>query len=368
MTNQLKKQPLKRVLIMAGGTGGHVFPALAVARAFAEQGAEIKWLGTRAGIESRIVPEAGIDICYLDVAGVRGQGVKRLLMAPLKIAAAVWQVLRIIKAFKPDLVLGMGGFVTGPGGIGAWLSRTPLCIHEQNAVAGFTNRILARFARHVFEAFPGTFPEFAHKVTTTGNPVRKEIVAMEDPDTRFLKRHGPIHVLILGGSQGAVALNNVVPEAFAKMKSREQFVIRHQAGGKNLDIASKKYQQQDVQAEVLPFIENMQEAYGWADVVICRSGALTVAELAAAGVGSLLVPYPHAVDDHQTKNGEYLANQGAAILVQQHELEPETLKKIMVDKLANREDLLRMAKKARQLALTEATQQVVKGCEEVVYA
>ncbi|MDX1695234.1 MAG: undecaprenyldiphospho-muramoylpentapeptide beta-N-acetylglucosaminyltransferase, partial [Ketobacteraceae bacterium] len=298
----MTERALQRVLIMAGGTGGHVFPGLAVAKAFQEKGAEIKWLGTRAGIEARVVPAEQIDIVYLDVAGVRGQGIKRLLMAPLKIASAVWQVLRLIRQFKPDLVLGMGGFVTGPGGIGAWLSRTPLCIHEQNAIAGFTNRMLAKIANHVFEAFPGTFPEYPHKVTTTGNPVRQEIADLEAPEDRFLNRHGPIHVLILGGSQGAVALNNVVPEAFAKMKNRDQFVIRHQAGGKNHEIASRKYAELGVEAEVVPFIENMQDAYGWADVVICRSGALTVAELAAAGVGSLLVPYPHAVDDHQTRN------------------------------------------------------------------
>lgn len=360
-------QPLQRVLIMAGGTGGHVFPALAVAKAFQEKGAEIRWLGTRSGIESRIVPENGIELVYLDVAGVRGQGIKRLLMAPLKIVSAIWQVLRLIRNFKPDLVLGMGGFVTGPGGIGAWLSRTPLCIHEQNAVAGFTNRVLARFAKRVFEAFPGTFPELARKVVTTGNPVRTEIAEIADPELRLREREGPIHVLILGGSQGAVALNDLVPQAFAAMDEPGQFMIRHQAGGKNHEAASKKYQAFGVKAEVLPFIDDMQAAYAWADIVICRSGALTVAELAAAGVGSLLVPYPFAVDDHQTRNGDYLASRGAAILIQQKDLEPNMLKRVITEKLSDRAELLRMAKAARSLALVEATRQVVEGCEEVVH-
>ena len=363
----MSRQPLKKVLVMAGGTGGHVFPALAVAKAFQEKGAEIRWLGTRAGIESRVVPANQIEIVYLDVAGVRGQGLKRLLTAPLKIAAAVVQVLRLIREFKPDLVLGMGGFVTGPGGMGAWLSGTPLCIHEQNAVAGFTNRVLARFARRIFEAFPGTFAGLGEKVVTTGNPVRREIAEIVAPEQRFAERQGPIRVLILGGSQGAVALNNMVPEAFAAINEPARFEIRHQAGGKNHEQARARYETLGVPAEVLPFIEDMKAAYEWADVVICRSGALTVAELAAAGVGSLLVPYPHAVDDHQTRNGEYLSGNGAAILIQQKDLQTETLKKVILENFSDREALLRMAQNARKLALVEATQQVVEGCEEVVY-
>lgn len=364
----MNRAPLKRVLIMAGGTGGHVFPALAAAKAFQDKGAEVKWLGTKAGIESRIVPDSGIEICYLNVAGVRGQGIKRLLLAPFKIAKAVLQVLMLIRQFKPDLVLGMGGFVTGPGGIGAWLSRTPLCIHEQNAIAGFTNKVLARFATKVFEAFPNTFPELGHKVITTGNPVRSEIVAIDAPEKRFLDRKGPIHVLVLGGSQGAVALNEIVPEAFAQMNAKDAFIIRHQAGGKNQQAAHERYEQLDVAATVEPFIENMQEAYAWADLVICRSGALTVAELAAAGVASVLIPYPYAVDDHQTKNGEYLANQGAAILIQQKDLQASKLKQVLIEKLSDREDLLKMANAARGLALVQATDKVITGCEEAVYA
>lgn len=364
----MSRKPLKRVLVMAGGTGGHVFPALAVAKAFEEQGAEIKWLGTRAGIESEIVPKNNIDIFYLDIAGVRGQGMKRLVLAPFKIAFAILKVLQLIRTFKPDLVLGMGGFVTGPGGIGAWLSGTPLCIHEQNAVAGFTNKVLAKFSKRVFEAFPNTFVDIRQKVQTTGNPVRKEIVEIPAPSARFVEREGPINVLILGGSQGALALNQVVPEAFAKIENKDLFVIRHQAGGRNLDVAKQKYEQQGVNADVLPFIDDMQQAYAWADVVICRSGALTVAELAAAGVGSLLVPYPFAVDDHQTKNGEYLANNGAAILVQQSELKAQELKEVIIEHFSDRIELIKMAEAARKLALVNATNDVMQGCEEVVYA
>lgn len=362
----MSQSSLKKVLVMAGGTGGHVFPALAVAKALQEKGVDIKWLGTRAGIESRIVPENNIDIVYLDVAGVRGQGIRRLLFAPFKIARGILQVLSLIRDYQPDLVLGMGGFVTGPGGIGAWLSRTPLCIHEQNAVAGFTNRVLARFANRVFQAFPNTFA--SSKVTTTGNPVRREMTQSDEPTERFMHRTGPIHVLVLGGSQGAVALNETVPEAFARLANQDQFVIRHQAGGRNLQQAQKKYQSLQVSADVVPFIDDMKAAYHWADVVICRSGALTVAELAAVGVGALLVPYPYAVDDHQTKNAEYLANHGAALLIQQSELQPETLENVLMEKLSDRAELLRMAQLAKELALPNATHDVISGCEEVVYA
>ena len=360
--------PLKKVLVMAGGTGGHVFPALAMAKAFKAKGAQIMWLGTETGIEARVVPSNGIDIYFLDVAGVRGQGLKRLLMAPLKIMLSVLQVLRLIRRFKPDLVLGMGGFVTGPGGLGAWLSGTPLCIHEQNAIPGFTNKVLTKFSRKVFQAFPETFVGLGSKVLTTGNPVRAEIAALPVPEKRFIDRHGAIRVLILGGSQGAVALNEVVPKAFGLMANKEQFVIRHQAGGNNLEPTKQNYQDHKVCAEVIPFIEKMDEAYAWADVVICRSGALTVAELAAAGVGSLLVPYPYAVDDHQTKNGEYLAENGAGILVQQAALQAEELKQVILEKFTDRTELLLMAQAARKLALVNATHDVMNGCEEVVYA
>lgn len=354
----------KTVMVMAGGTGGHVFPALAAAKQFQEQGFSVIWLGTRAGIESDIVPKAGIEICYLDVAGVRGQGFKRLLFAPLKIARSIFSVLNIVKQRKPILVLGMGGFVTGPGGIGAWLSRTPLFIHEQNAIAGFTNKVLARFATKVFQAFPETFA--GKKVLTTGNPVRKEIYALGEPEQRLINRTGQLQILILGGSQGAVALNELVPEAFALLKGKVDFSIRHQAGGKNLEKTKAVYQSHQVDADVTPFIDDMAEAYAWADLVICRSGALTVCELAAAGVPALLIPYPHAVDDHQTRNGEYLVKQGAAVLVQQRVLTAKMLAELIEQQLADRKALLKMAQNARKAAVFNATEQVVMQSLEAI--
>lgn len=357
-------QAMQRVLITAGGTGGHVFPALAAAKQFQEQGVEVRWVGTRQGIESRIVPSNNIAIEYLDVAGVRGQGVKRLLMAPIKILLAIIRVMSIIRNFKPDAVLGMGGFVTGPTGVGAWLCGCPLFIHEQNAVAGFTNRLLSRLARHVFQAFPGAFAQ-SGKVETTGNPVRKEIAALPDPAQRYDDRTGPVRFLILGGSQGAVGLNEKVPQALAQVQGRLDFVVRHQAGAKNLESAQAFYRDAGVQAEVVPFIEDMAAAYGWADAVICRSGALTVAELAAAGVAALLVPYPHAVDDHQTRNGEYLSHHGAALLVQQRDMTPESLAALIVESFSDRAQMKAMAIRARGLAAQDATGKVVRACMEV---
>ena len=357
-------RPMQRILITAGGTGGHVFPALAAAKQFQAQGIEVRWVGTRQGIEARIVPANGIAIDYLDVAGVRGQGLKRLLLAPLKILRAIIQVMGLIRQYKPDAVLGMGGFVTGPTGVGAWLSGCPLCIHEQNAIAGFTNKQLARLARQIFQAFPDTFAA-SGKLKTTGNPVREEIIGLSDTATRYDQRSGALQILVLGGSQGAVALNEQVPQALALLQGKLDFVVRHQAGPKNQASAQQFYQQAGVQAEVIPFIEDMASAYAWADLVICRSGALTVCELAAAGVASLLVPFPYAVDDHQTGNAEYLSRNGAALLVQQRDLTPQALANLLLESLSQREQLKSMAIKARSLAIRDATQRVVAGCMEV---
>ncbi len=355
---------VQRVLVTAGGTGGHVFPALAAAKMFQEQGVEVRWLGTPHGIEATIVPANNIAIDYLDVSGVRGQGLVRLLLAPLKIVRAVVRVMQVIRQYQPDAVLGMGGFVTGPTGIGAWLSGCPLFIHEQNAIAGFTNKVLAKFARRVFQAFPSTFAD-SGKVETTGNPVRKEIAALEAPQTRYEKHDGPIRFLILGGSQGAVALNERVPQALAQLKGKLDFVVKHQAGAKNIKTAERFYQEAGVNAEVIPFIDDMAAAYGWADAVICRSGALTVSELAAAGVAALLVPFPFAVDDHQTRNGEYLSANGAAKLVQQKDMTTESLADLLLQSFADRQQLKQMAVKARELAMTDATRKVVQQCLEV---
>lgn len=357
---------LSRVLIMAGGTGGHVFPALATARFLQQQGVEIQWLGTPAGIESRIVPDAQIHINYIDVAGVRGQGIMRLLAAPLKIFRAVMQARAVIQKFKPDCVIGMGGFVTGPGGVAAFLSGVPLFIHEQNAVPGFTNRMLSHISRRVMQAFPDTFPP-SSKVLTTGNPVRSEIASMPAPEQRWQHRDGRTRLLIVGGSQGAVALNKILPEAFSLL-NHQQFEIMHQTGQKDAEPTRERYQSFGVEANVIPFIADMAAAYQWADAVICRSGALTVSELAAAGVGALLVPYPFAVDDHQTKNAEFLVKGGAAQLVQQKELTPIVLADLIKNRFSEQASLKSMALAARRLAQPDATEKLVHACVEALHA
>jgi UDP-N-acetylglucosamine--N-acetylmuramyl-(pentapeptide) pyrophosphoryl-undecaprenol N-acetylglucosamine transferase len=351
---------VKSVVVMAGGTGGHVFPALAVAEALRAKGIRIHWLGTRAGIEAELVPARGLDITYLDVSGVRGQGMARLLLAPFKIMRAVISAMRTLRAVQADCVIGLGGYVTGPGGVAARLLGKPLIIHEQNAVAGFTNRQLSRMATRVLEAFPSAFPA-SEKVQCVGNPVRAEIAALPVPEQRFAGRDGALRILVMGGSQGAVALNELVPEALAIIAKTIPVEIRHQAGKKNTEKAQARYQAVGVHADVLPFINDMAAIYGWADVVVCRSGALTVSELAAAGVGSVLIPYPFAVDDHQTANGRYLSEAGAALLFSQQGLTAATLADALLP-LMNRDALLSMAQKARARAQPESTDTVVAAC------
>lgn len=346
---------VKRVVVMAGGTGGHVFPGLAVADALKAKGVEVHWLGTAAGIEAELVPAKGFAITYLNVSGLRGQGVKRLLQAPFKLLIAVAAAMRLFRQLNADAVIGLGGYVTGPGGVAAWLSGRPLFIHEQNAVAGFTNGLLSKIAKQVLEAFPAAFNASA-KVIHTGNPVRADIANLPAPENRFAERSEAIRILVLGGSQGAVALNKLVPEALSKIG--QPLVIRHQAGKKNFEAASAYYQSLGLKADVLPFIDDMAAMYGWADLIICRSGALTVSEIAAAGVASVLIPFPFAVDDHQTANARYLSDAGAALLLQQKDLDAEKLV-ATIQPLLNREKLLDMAKKARQLAKPDATALVV---------
>lgn len=351
---------VKSVVVMAGGTGGHVFPALAVAEALRARGVAIHWLGTRAGIEAELVPARGFGITYLEVSGVRGQGLKRLLLAPFKILLAVVKAMQALKAVQADVVIGLGGYVTGPGGVAARLLGKPLLIHEQNAIAGFTNRQLSLIASQVLEAFPGAFAPAA-KVKCVGNPVRAEIAALPAPAERFAGRDGALRVLVLGGSQGAVALNELVPEALAQLVATKDLVIRHQAGKKNADKARAKYAALGVTAEVLPFIDDMAAMYAWADLVVCRSGALTVSELACAGVASVLIPYPFAVDDHQTANGRFLSEAGAARLFRQQDLTAASLA-AELGHLLDRETLLTMAAAARALAQPEATDTVVQAC------
>jgi UDP-N-acetylglucosamine--N-acetylmuramyl-(pentapeptide) pyrophosphoryl-undecaprenol N-acetylglucosamine transferase len=342
---------------MAGGTGGHVFPALAVARQLQAQGICVKWLGTRRGLEAEVVPAAGFEID----------------LAPFKLVVAMLQSMLIILRHRPVAVLGVGGFVTGPGGVMSRLLGRPLVIHEQNAIAGLTNRWLSRIASRVLEAFPGTFDVACHAIYT-GNPVRDDIAALPSLVERFAGRDDePLRLLVLGGSLGAKALNEIVPAAQAQMvPDLPPPRVRHQSGRRHLDDTCRIYRELGLQAEVVPFINDMAEAYGWADLVICRAGALTIAELAAAGVAAILVPYPYAVDDHQTYNAAYLAEQGAALVMQQQDLTPATLCKALqelfgTDIRTARATLQVMAQKARQLALPDATQQVAKHCLEVAY-
>jgi UDP-N-acetylglucosamine--N-acetylmuramyl-(pentapeptide) pyrophosphoryl-undecaprenol N-acetylglucosamine transferase len=352
------------VLITAGGTGGHVYPALAVARGLIELGVPVLWLGTRRGLEARVVPAAGIRIAWVSVSGLRGKGVLRWITAPFRLSLALMQALAVVLRHRPRAVLGMGGFVAGPGGLAAWLLRRPLVIHEQNAVPGLTNRLLSRLASRVLEGFPGTFPA-ARRAICTGNPVRAEISRLSEPMSRLQGRSGPLRLLVLGGSQGAQALNAILPETLNCMDPVERPEVWHQAGPRNIDSARRAYRRAELEARVEAYIEDMAEAYAWADVVLCRSGALTVAELAAAGVASLLVPFPHAVDDHQSANARFLAEAGAAVLLPQDGLTPTRLATQLAKLRQEPSRVLEMAVAARALACPEATADVVRCCLEV---
>lgn len=343
------------VLICAGGTGGHVFPALAVAARLRELGHAVTWMGAPDSFESQRVPEAGFPIELVRVSGLRGKGVMKLLSAPLLLLRALADARKAMNKVQPNVVLGMGGFAAGPGGLAAWLRRTPLVIHEQNAAAGLTNRLLARLAHTVLQAFPNTFKS---KAQTVGNPVRAGFAELPSPATRVAAA-GAARVLVVGGSLGAKALNQIVPQALALMPATVRPAVRHQAG-RTLAVAQANYAEAaDVQASVEAFITDMPTAYAAADLVICRSGASTIAELSAAGCASLLVPYPFAVDDHQTANARYLADAGAALLIQERELTPQRLAAELQKLLADRAALVRMSEAARSKAWTQATEDIV---------
>ena len=352
------------ILIMAAGTGGHVFPALALARLLREQSLEVIWLGTERGLESRVIPAEGIPIERLSIGGLRGKGVFTWVAAPFRLGRALLQALAVMRRHQPSVVVGLGGFVTGPGGIAAWLTRRPLVIHEQNAIAGFTNRCLAHVARQVLEAFPNSFGRDVHS-KVIGNPVRADISAVPPPSVRFAGRSGPVRILVIGGSQGAARLNAVVPFALKRLSSWLAFDVRHQAGERWIDAGRASYAQAGVRADVRPFIEDMSEAYAWADLVICRSGALTVSELAAVGVGSVLVPFPSAVDDHQAYNAQYLVREGAAVLISDRELTAERLAAELQRLCAGRGKLLAMAERARLLAKPRAADELAASCLEL---
>jgi UDP-N-acetylglucosamine--N-acetylmuramyl-(pentapeptide) pyrophosphoryl-undecaprenol N-acetylglucosamine transferase len=349
------------VLIMAGGTGGHVFPALAVADALRAEAREVVWLGTRRGIEARVVPAAGFPIEWVDASGLRGKGFRTWAAAPARVLVALWQSLAIMRRRRPAVVLGMGGFVTGAGGVAAWLARRPLVIHEQNAIAGLSNRLLARLARDVLEAFPGSFPARA-RARCVGNPVRADILALAPPRERFAERAGRARLLVLGGSLGAQALNEAVPAALAQLAPAERPEVWHQAGERTHALAAQAYARAGVDARLVPFIDDIAQAYAWADLVVCRAGAITIAELAAAGVGAILVPFPAAVDDHQSHNAAWLVRQGAAEAIAQRDLDAAALAARLRALLPRRDVLLAMAERARAAARPGATGDLKAAC------
>ncbi len=350
-----------RIAVMAGGTGGHVFPALAVAEALRAAGAEVFWMGTRRGLEARLVPAHGFPVEWLEIEGLRGKGLRQALAGPFRLAAALRQALAILRRRRPAVVLGMGGFVAGPGGLAARALRLPLVIHEQNSVPGMTNQWLARIASRVFEAFPGSFPP-ARGAVLSGNPVRAEIAALPPPAARLSGRTGPTHLLVLGGSLGAKALNETLPLALSRLPASARPQVRHQAGEQTLDLARAAYAQAGVAAEVTAFIADMAAAYAWADLVVCRAGALTIAELAAAGLGAVLVPYPHAVDDHQVGNARFLTECGAAHLIIQRDLTAAGLAGLLGELLPDRARLLAMAEAARTRAAPRAVETIAAAC------
>jgi UDP-N-acetylglucosamine--N-acetylmuramyl-(pentapeptide) pyrophosphoryl-undecaprenol N-acetylglucosamine transferase len=350
------------VLIMAGGTGGHIFPGLAVARALQAQQVPVVWLGAVGGLETRLVPEAGVAIETISIAGLRGKNLRTLLLAPFRVGRGLLQALAVIRRLRPRAVLSLGGYAAAPGGLAAALLRRPLLVHEQNRVPGLTNRLLARFARRVMAGFPDAFP-LSIRVDTVGNPVRDEITALPTPVARMDGRSGPLRLLVIGGSQGARALNRALPKALAALP-RDAVDVRHQCGPRMLDEARAAYAAAGVEVSPEPFIADMAAAYGWADLAICRAGALTVAELAAAGLAAVLVPFPAAVDDHQTANARYLVDADAAVLVPEGERFAERLQATLLSLCQDRGRLLAMASAARALARTDAAERVASACLE----
>lgn len=351
------------LMVMAGGTGGHVFPAIAVADLLKSRGWNIVWLATEGGMENQLIADKGYVIASIRMSGVRGNGLLRWLLLPLRLGVAFLQSLKALRQHHPDVVLGMGGFAAFPGGVMARLLRRPLVIHEQNSVAGLTNRALSRIATRILAAFPSAFGD---KASLVGNPVRPEIAALAEPAQRLTYRKGPLRLLVIGGSLGAQVLNENVPKAIALLPQEQRPQIIHQAGSRHLAALQEHYRSANVTGELLPFVQDMAGMYDWCDLVICRAGALTIAEIATAGVASVLVPFPHAVDDHQTGNARYLSEHGAALLVPQTELTPQKLADII--RGSTREKLLDMASRARALGKPEATATVAAICEEAAHA
>ena len=349
----------RTILITAGGTGGHVFPGLAVAEAMRAAGWRVVWLGAKSGMEARLVPAQGYEMAWVRAAALRGKGVLAALLLPLNLLVGFWQSARAILAHRPDVVLGLGGYVAFPGGMMASLLARPLAVHEQNAIAGLTNRILAGVADRVMVAFPGTLKN----AEWTGNPVRAEIAGIPAPDVRFAGRQGPLRLLIVGGSLGAQALNDAVPQALAQLPAHERPQVVHQSGERHLEALRASYSAAGVEGELVAFIDDMARRYAEADLVICRAGAITVAELCTGGMASVLVPFPHAVDDHQSANAAFLVDRGAAVLLPQPRLAPATLAALL--RRMDRATLLEMARKARALGKPEAARTVAERCMEL---
>jgi UDP-N-acetylglucosamine--N-acetylmuramyl-(pentapeptide) pyrophosphoryl-undecaprenol N-acetylglucosamine transferase len=371
------------VLIMAGGTGGHIFPGLAVADSLRRAGVPVRWLGARGGMECRRVPQADIPIDVVDITALRGKGAGRWLVMPLRLLRAVAQAFRLLGRHRPACAISFGGYAAGPGGLAARLRGIPLLVHEQNRVPGMTNRTLAKFASQVLQAFPGSWDERLDPVTC-GNPVRRDVVALEPPGQRLAGRTGPLRILLTGGSQGALALNRLVPEALGLLAGEHEFIVRHQAGPQWVEETRAAYEKAGIapggpttdsedgssqgscRAEVTDFIEDMAAAYAWADVVVCRAGALTVSEVAAAGVAAVFIPFPHAVDDHQTRNAEYLVEQDAALLMQESQTDARKLANVLSSLAGDRARLVSMATRGRAAAVPDAADRVAALCREYV--
>lgn len=380
-TNTKSSNVNKTALIMAGGTGGHVIPGLEIASALKEQGYKIAWLGTKWGLEAELVPNNNIVLYCLPIWGVRGKSLFYKLLAPFRIFISVIYSLYVLIKVKPAFVLGMGGFASGPGGIAAWILRIPLVIHEQNAIFGLTNKILKKISSKVLVSFPNLLEnnheynidqanssvKIIDSVILTGNPVRNEIMVLADPNERWQKRVGSLKVLVIGGSRGALILNNTVPNAIAKLPVSQRPEIWHQSGKNNYEDTVNAYNKLGLKVKVEPFISDMASAYAWADLVIARAGALTVSELAAAGLPALLIPYPYATDDHQKLNASFLVDNNAALMVEQQDLTVDKLSEMLLELINSRPRLLEMALAARSLCMTEATSDIIKHCQEVAY-
>lgn len=352
------------VLIMAGGTGGHIFPGLAVADVLRARGVPVAWLGSVGGLETQLVPQHGLELHVIAVHGLRGKSLLTVLLAPWMLLRAVFQALTLLRRLRPRSVLSMGGYAAGPGGLAAWLLRRPLLLHEQNSVAGMTNTWLARVSRCVLTGFPGVFDQNS-KAEWVGNPVRMSIASLAAPAERMQARQGRSRLLVLGGSLGARSLNLGVPAALAALAPEQRPEVRHQAGKRGLAEALDAYADAGVSAQVDAFVEDMAQAYAWADLVICRAGALTLAELCVAGIGAVLVPFPHAVDDHQTRNAEALVAAGSAILLPEQAMNAEALASQLKRLLGDRRSLLAMAEAARTLARPQAAEVIADRCLEV---